>query len=309
MCNYLTIDGGTTNTRISLVRDREVIDKISLGIGVKDCIGNKDGYVGAIKDGIAKILDANGFAEADITSIIASGMITSDMGLVTLAHTTTPAGARELHDTVHTVMLEDICKIPFSFIRGVKTGSASLENADMMRGEETEIMGLFKGEGVYVLPGSHSKAVSVDSEGRIVFFKTYLTGEMLYALSTATILKDSVSLGKNGFDVDYLKKGFEYAGKHGVNEALFKTRVLKNLFGSDDAETYSFFLGAVLSDEVRSISEMGASRYVICGKSQLREPTAYLLESLTDGEIISVSDAEAGNATAIGAVRIFEYGK
>ena len=309
MRNYLTIDGGTTNTRISLVRDLAVVDKISLGLGVKDCIGDKDRYKSAIKDGIARILEANGLAEADITSMIASGMITSDMGLVSLAHTNAPAGIAELSGAAYERVMWDVCGLPFVFVRGVKTGGEDLSDTDMMRGEETELAGLYRGEGVYVLPGSHSKAVEVDSEGRIVSFKTYLSGEMLYALSTYTILKDSVSLGKNGFDRDYLKKGFEYAGEHGVNEALFKTRVLKNLFGADDMEAYSFFLGAVLSDEVRSIVKMKAKRYVICGKLQLREPTAYLLEGLTDGEIISVSDAEADNAAAIGAVKIFEYGK
>ena len=50
----------------------------------------------------------------------------------------------------------DLADIPFVFFRGVKTAT------DMMRGEETELVGLCAAPdagSVYVLPGSHAKIV------------------------------------------------------------------------------------------------------------------------------------------------------
>ncbi len=55
---------------------------------------------------------------------------------------------------------------------------------DVMRGEETQVWGarLSAGAGV-ILPGTHSKWVSIGSEGRIDRFQTWMTGE-LYGLWT-----------------------------------------------------------------------------------------------------------------------------
>ena len=44
MANYLTIDGGTTNTRINLVAEGEIVETAKLKIGVKSNINEKDTY-------------------------------------------------------------------------------------------------------------------------------------------------------------------------------------------------------------------------------------------------------------------------
>ena len=42
MIFYITIDGGTTNTRINLVKDRQIIDNVKLSVGARSTIDNKD---------------------------------------------------------------------------------------------------------------------------------------------------------------------------------------------------------------------------------------------------------------------------
>ena len=59
-----------------------------------------------------------------------------------------------------------------------------------MRGEETQIFGALAdggGDGVYVLPGTHSKWARVEG-GRIVGFDTYMTGEVYAVLKTHSVL-------------------------------------------------------------------------------------------------------------------------
>ena len=269
MANYITIDSGTTNTRVSLVIDGRIADTRKFNVGAKKGMENGQLLRDALRGGIADILQANGMNEEQIECILASGMITSEFGLVNLPHIIAPVGAKELHGSLYRCSLPEISRLPFVFVRGIKTGGDALENVDMMRGEETELLGSFEGAGTYILPGSHSKIIDVDEQGRVVRFKTMLTGEMIAALSQNTILKDAVQLQDFAVDEEFLLMGYEYARDHGLNEALFKVRILKNLFGKSPEQIYNFYMGVVLCDEIGQILEGEPVKIVIGGNLAL----------------------------------------
>ena len=308
MADYITIDGGTTNTRIALVSGHRIVDVLKFPVGAQKSIGNQALLRTTIRDGIAVLLTRTGRQPGDIVRILASGMITSEFGLLELPHIAAPAGLRELHDAMYEITLPDISPIPFVFIRGVVTSGSDYADTDMMRGEETELMGLqHDGAGVYVLPGSHSKIVQTDEHGRITSFRTMLTGEMIAALSAHTILKDAVVLNAQPADRDFLLEGFRYARAHGLNDALFKVRILKNRMRRTPAEVTGFYLGAVLCDEICFILNQHPAQIILAGKKELREPMQTLLETHVPGIVVSVPDDIAGCASALGAVRICEY--
>lgn len=309
MANYITIDSGTTNTRVSLVAHGRIVDVRKYNVGAKKGMGNGQLLRDALKNGITDILQANQMKEEQIECILASGMITSEFGLVNLPHIIAPAGAKELYESLYRCSLQEISQIPFVFVRGIKTAADSLENADMMRGEETELLGCFEGAGTYILPGSHSKIIEVDEKGRVVRFKTMLTGEMIAALSQGTILKDAVELQDFAVDEEYLLKGYEYARDHGLNEALFKVRILKNLFGKSPEQIYNFYMGVVLCDEIGQILAGEPVKIVIGGKKQIKAFMASLLAKLTDTEVVLIADERAEYATAYGMIRVYEFGK
>ena len=228
MTCYITVDGGTTNTRVSLIKGGECVGTKKYPIGARAGIDGTDAQKGVIREAITELLSAAALDECDVTCILASGMITSEHGLINLPHIQTPAGVNELHTAMHECVLEDISKIPFVFIRGVKSVSSELSEYDVMRGEETELIGLApKAECVYILPGSHSKIIYTDESARIKSFYTMLSGEMIAALSSGTILKDAVDLTVTETDKDFLMRGYNYATKEGLGEALFKVRILK----------------------------------------------------------------------------------
>ena len=307
MANYITIDSGTTNTRVSLVIDGRIADTRKFNVGAKKGMENGQLLQGALRSGIADILQANNIAEQQIECILASGMITSEFGLVNLPHIVAPAGAKELHESLYRCSLPEISKLPFVFVRGIKTGGDELENVDMMRGEETELLGSFEGAGTYILPGSHSKIIDVDEQGRVVRFKTMLTGEMIAALSQNTILKDAVQLQDFTMDEEFLLMGYEYARDHGLNEALFKVRILKNLFGKSPEQIYNFYMGVVLCDEIGQILVGEPVKIVIGGKKQIKAFMASLLSKLTDTEVVLIADERAEYATAYGMIAAYEY--
>ena len=183
-----------------------------------------------------------------------------------------------------------------------------LESSDMMRGEEAELIRLMKsddGESVYVLPGSHSKHISVDANGRVVDFKTCLSSEMISALAKNTILKDSVSLEFDSFDEKYLLMGYDFAHEHGISAALFKTRIADKLFKASKIELYSFFIGAVLESEIAMLIMCG-KKVKIGGKASLRGCMCCLIEKRSGLSAEGYEDSQTKYATALGAVKIYE---
>lgn len=310
MANYIAIDGGTTNTRVHLLKSGVVIDTVKIDMGVRINANGTDTYKAELKEAICKILSDNILSEKDIERVICSGMITSDLGLMTLPHLTLPCGIEEMAKATENASFPEITSIPFVFIRGLKTDSTGFENADMMRGEEAELMGLcekLEESCLYVLPGSHSKLIETDKDGKIVSFSTEMTGELIEAISSHTILKGSIDLKNSSLDTSFLEKGFLYAKENGVNAAFFKVRTLKVLFGATDSEAYSFFMGIALLGEISNIIKSSAKKVVLGGKEVLKKPMAHLLGKFSDKEIICIPDEISNLASAYGAVKIYEH--
>ena len=309
MANYIAIDGGTTNTRVHLIISGVVTNTVKLNMGVRINTNGTDKYKAELKKAISVILSSNNLTEKDIKRVICSGMITSDLGLLTLPHLTLPCGIEEIANATEVASFPEITSIPFVFVRGLKTDSTSFENADMMRGEEAELMGLcekLEENCLYVLPGSHSKLIETDKDGKIVSFSTEMTGELIEAMSSHTILNGSIDLKSSSLDTSFLEKGFLYAKENGVNAAFFKVRTLKVLFGATDSEAYSFFMGIALSGEITNIINSSAKKVVIGGKEVLKKPMAHLLGNFSEKEIICIPDEISNLASAYGAVRIYE---
>jgi 2-dehydro-3-deoxygalactonokinase len=310
MKRYITIDGGTTNTRIYLVEDCQITDTVKINVG-SNSPDSKVRLSAEIKDKLQSLLDSHSLSDADIHRIIASGMITSEFGLLKLDHAIAPVGIDKLHDAMVEVELPDISSVPFVFLRGIKTVGDKLFDFNMMRGEETELMGIAKaeyGSCIYVLPGSHSKIIRINENGEIFEFISTLTGEMIAALTKGTILSTCVDLNSTLCD-EGLFEGYDYAYEYGINEALLKTRTLANIMKKDNDYLYSFFLGVVLCDEIKAIIKMEEKTVVISGREEIKRAIATLLEKYSDKEVIALDKTLVDSSTVRGAIKIYEYNK
>jgi 2-dehydro-3-deoxygalactonokinase len=129
-------------------------------------------------------------------------MITSRNGWIETPYIPVPAGAGDLASAL--VPLGTANGGTINFITGVTT--EHLGAPDVMRGEETQIIGACTdgmGDGVFVLPGTHSKWITVE-DGRIQDFFTFMTGEVFGALRKHTILGALMTDGpfsENGFRI------------------------------------------------------------------------------------------------------------
>lgn len=305
MASYITVDGGTTNTRLYLIENGALIATRAIPLGAR---ANREGdgaLARAMREAIAEL---QSLCKEKIARILSSGMITSEMGLCPLPHLPAPAGIAELHGAMHKTLLPEISEIPFVFMRGVKLTGKTLEGCDMMRGEETELMGIDAGrDALVILPGSHSKLIRTDVCGRISHFETLLTGEMMWALAKETILKDAFEFGSCVLSPESLLAGYRYAKEHGINAALFKVRVLRNLCGGSEDDAYSFFMGVTLADEIDEVIKFAPSRIVIGGRKAIREAMALLLASVTEIPVRVLSDDEVTLSVSRGMIRIYEY--
>ena len=170
----ITIDGGTTNTRISLVSDKTIRDRIKTRVGARDSLDGTP-LRETVRDGIKELLARNRLSENDITAVALSGMIGSESGLKDIPHILAPAGKEELRQAAVRADMPEITGIPMYFIPGVRTFGTdaftqnmsaaeicrSATDCDIMRGEETELVGITEGlpcdlgeTTAVILPGS-----------------------------------------------------------------------------------------------------------------------------------------------------------
>lgn len=308
MNNYITIDGGTTNTRLRLVKNNAVAAEQRLSMGAKDCINAKESYKNFIIDKIKMLLEESKIAESEIRAILASGMLTSETGLYTVPHITAPIGLQELNSGLVRADI-GISSAPCYFVPGVRIMSKDPCESDIMRGEEAEFFGIseyISQNSVLIMPGSHTKHIFCDTQKRISTFKTFMTGEMLAAISQGTILLDSIDINRLDFDGDLLILGYDHSLKLGINRALFQTRILDKLFKKSPQELYSYFLGVILCGEINTLANSKKDIY-ICGRHILRKSMHYLIQHRLSLSATEICEQDSELAATRGAIRIFEY--
>ena len=161
----------------------------------------------------------------------------------------------------------------------------------MMRGEETEtlaLLDLFGNESgcLFALPGSHTKFVSVDAQGKMIGCLSSLAGELLSAVTLNTILAGAVGKQFAGADYnrDMLLAGYRVARDTSFGRAAFSTRMLQMFIPSNEQDRASFLLGAVLQGDVeavknsRALSVTREMKVVIAGKEPLASALKLLFE-------------------------------
>ena len=301
---YLIVDCGTTNLRVTLLdENKNKLDVVKAEGGVRQT--SIDGHNGRLRtllrESMEAVLTKNGYKMEDVERCVASGMITSALGLLEVPHVPAPAGAAELREKMQKKVFEDIAPFEIEFIPGMRNfaGPVDLENfsgMDMMRGEEVEAIGLYKllapkGAAMFVLPGTHNKFVAMDAQGKMLGCMTSISGEMLDAITHHTIIAEAVGhsfVNADEYDSEYAKAGARECAVSGLGRAAFAGRILATLGGKDKAKLQSYLLGAVLALDVQAMqSFVGDQENVeayIAGKAPLQQCFCDVMEALAAGE-------------------------
>jgi 2-dehydro-3-deoxygalactonokinase len=263
------VDAGTTNTRAWLVAGDGIAARGEVAVGARDTA--RDGHDRALREGlrdlIARLRTETLIGLAKPKRIAAAGMITSPQGLVEVPHVVAPAGREELAVAAQERLLPDVSDLPFVFVPGVKTAAlpgitGGVAATDVMRGEETLCVGLLgRGHlaagGALLNVGSHWKLIQIDAQARVAWSVTSLTGEMVQAVRSETILASAIPPGPlTEPDVPRLFEGIAEARRSGLPRALFCVRLLE-LSGVPPRERLSFLVGAFIGADLDRLQTNG----------------------------------------------------
>ena len=202
--------------------------------------------------------------------IVMSGMIGARQGWVEAPYAACPGGLREVAlamIAIPTNTLGEVFVVP---------GMSAIDShgaPDVMRGEETQIIGALAAsgdaDGLFVLPGTHSKWARV-AAGRITGFATYMTGEVF------AVLKNHSILGRLMAEGDDLGEGFDEGVRAAARlerpgdllHAIFMTRTL-GLFDRLGAAKLADYLSGLLIGAEISAAAHGATTATVVGSPRL----------------------------------------
>ncbi len=244
----IIVDWGTTSLRATLAGEGgEELDHLETADGITSL--DKGKHEAALMAALAPWFSLHG-----ALPVAALGMITSRNGWVEVAYVPCPAGPAELaartvrgllpngSDLVFLPGLNDPARQPFP---------------DVMRGEETQIVGHgLGGDATLIVPGTHSKWARIKG-GRIDGFQTFVTGEIFNLL----INHSFIARGSAQPPVDDPE-----AYRWGLREAKQSAAMLSLLFSSrtgglvghlSSEQLRSYVRGLVIGQEFRQAREAG----------------------------------------------------
>ena len=234
------LDWGTTSCRAYLVgADGGVLERVADGPGI---LKVTDGAFGAALDTMIGRWDAR-------LPVVLSGMIGSRQGWREAPYARCPAGA---DDVVKSLAAIDHAGRAIALVPGLSTENGGMP--DVMRGEETQIFGALalagRGDGLFVLPGTHSKWAEVKN-GRIVSFRTFMTGEVFGALKDHTILGRLMRDGGNtdGF-ARGVSEGAALRSAGALLNRLFATRTYGLMDRLADTALSDYLSGLLVGAEI-----------------------------------------------------------
>ena len=183
--------------------------------------------------------------------VLMAGMVGSRQGWAEAPYCPCPAGVAELAGALHWLQPGRLAIVP-----GVSCGTAAGDTPDVMRGEETQVIGALALLGLQhatlVLPGTHSKWVTV-ADGRVRHFSSHMTGECYALLRQHSLLARTLPADDTAFIAQAFDAGVLQAQQPGgLLHHLFSVRSLALFERLDGLSLASRLSGLVIGEELRA---------------------------------------------------------
>lgn len=316
------------------MEEEQIVGRYKRAFGIRDVAVQKSrrelervvrqAIAGAVRDAAR----ATGRRREELKPAIclASGMITSELGLCEVPHLEAPAGLDDLARGAVTCRLSAFAELLLLFIPGVKTAplkasARAAEESDFMRGEETQIMGLLaqgrvRGPFLAVILGSHAKFALVDAEGRICRSFSTLSGELIRAVATQTVLSSSLPRrmpADRPPSPELIQEGVRLVRETGFTRTPFVIRLLDRLSALSPEQCFDLLAGAVAAEDVKALQASGLlrgelRRILVAGNSHRREAFRAVLAAsgAAAAPVEVVGEEELEEATVRGALSVLE---
>jgi 2-dehydro-3-deoxygalactonokinase len=176
--------------------------------------------------------------------VMMAGMVGSRNGWSEVPYAACPAGAADLAGGMLRFDLGEGAGA------GIVPGLASRDDAglpDVMRGEETKLMGSGVRDGIVVMPGTHSKWARMRA-GHIAGFTSYMTGDVFGAVKDHTM---AGKLAEAPADEAGFARGLATArAPGGLTHKLFSARTLVLMGELPGTQVEPYLSGVLVGEEV-----------------------------------------------------------
>jgi 2-dehydro-3-deoxygalactonokinase len=172
------------------------------------------------------------------------------------------------------------------------------ELADVMRGEETQVMGLSdcRDDAVIVTPGTHSKWIHC-SDGSIVSFRSFLTGDLFSAIRAETLIGHE--MGDAGTDPQAFEAGVRRALQDSALTAiLFSVRTTRLSGALPATSTADYLSGLLIGAEIAAQQLRPDDPIAVLGTTALGERYAAAL-AVAGARNVETIDAAAAAARGL----------
>ena len=289
---WIAVDWGTSNLRVwAMGADGQVLNQAASDDGMAKL--SQDSFEPALLRLIAPWLGATP------TRVIACGMVGSRQGWHEAPYREVPCAPLGSESLVTLAATDP--RITVAIAPGLKQAYP----ADVMRGEETQIAGalrLMPGyDGVFCLPGTHSKWVHV-SAGEVVSFQTFMTGELFALLSETSVLRHGMhgdGWDNDAFDIavsDALSRPEKFGAR------LFSLRAEGLIAGLAPSAARARLSGLLIGTELAAAKPYWlGQRVTLVGATKLSAAYARALSAQNvDAEHLSATDCTlAGLASLV----------
>ncbi len=243
----IAIDWGSSSFRAYLLsRAGQILEEMTSGDGIASVAAGD--YPATLRRLVGRWLEASPSAP-----VIASGMVGSRHGWREAPYVPCPAGPRDVAERLTAVEADGRPVV-------LAPGLSYVDEAgmpDVIRGEETEILGVADaGARLIVLPGSHCKWAMVEG-GRVVAFRTFITGELFAALRDHTIVgafaRAAPAKAPGSAFALGVERGAGAAGgktKSGLLGLLFGARALPLMGKLDPDDSGEYLSGLLIGAEI-----------------------------------------------------------
>jgi 2-dehydro-3-deoxygalactonokinase len=257
------INWGSSNFRAyRMAADGGLIDEYSAAAGV------------ALLDrgGMAAMMQKVAARWPTDVPVYASGMIGSTIGWVEVPYAEAPAGCGELSQRMTRA---DIGGVDVRIVPGIACRRAFDGAADVLRGEEIELLGLIgagHANGLAALPGTHTKWVRLD-RGRVIDFFTAMSGEIFDRLTAQGLLASIVEgeATDGAAFLDGVATG--QARRLGLGTLLFgaRARVVRGTLARADASSYirGLLIGSEIADALAAYPDLAQATVPLTGSVPL----------------------------------------
>lgn len=229
--------------------------------------------------------------------VLLCGMVGSRQGWAEANYLRCPV---KVDDLANAVVKISFASAEAMLIPGVM-GEDSFGVPEVMRGEETEAMGIVDdcdGCGLVCLPGTHTKWIELRDRS-IVSFLTCMTGDAYAALHKHTILSRLMDPEAAMDEASFIRGVARSADAGGLLHHLFSVRTLALTGDLKEYTTASYLSGLLIGHEIRAVMPTGAHVHLV-GAVQLCKLYERAIAACGGTSTLEDEDAAARGLAAIG---------